>query len=288
MKKINFNYSKELISNEEIKKVIQEAKSKFSLFQKNIREINLTEEDIIKYASSILTSIDSYYKHSKNKNIPIMVLEKDDDFNTLELKVLLKPPKKIENQKIILEGINKDIWFKTDFKPKMTIEVANLVKCFLQSIKDKKYQSFIVIGPAQCGKTSLITLLAKRFYNDNKSVIYLNWNQFISKWKLSFNLNKVNINVDTNYFQIFNSALNYDLLVLDDFAKPKLGEWERESVFLPIIKNRKDNNLMTIIISDLSYEEIKARSLTNKKLSNKHILSDFKLFILNSKSIIDN
>ena len=287
MKKLDFNFPKQLITNDEIKKVIHEAQNKFSLFQKNIREINLTEEDITKYASSILASIDSYYKHAKNKNIPIMILEKDYEFNTLELKVLLKAPKKEEKQKVILEGINKDVWFTNNFKPKMTIEVANLFKCFLQSIKDKKYQSFIVIGPSQCGKTSLITLLAKRFYNDNKSVIYLNWNQFISKWKLTFNLNKTNINVDTNYFQIFNSALNYDLLVLDDFAKPKLGEWEKESVFLPIIKNRKNNNLMTIIVSDLSYEEIKARSLTNKKLSNKHILSDFKLFTLNSKSIIE-
>ena len=49
---------------------------------------------------------------------------------------------------------------------------------------------------------------------------------------------------------------NVPLLVLDGFGNEAISEFNRDNIIFPLLSNRSDNNLITLIGSDLSLDEV--------------------------------
>ena len=286
MKKLNIfelNYNEDELTKNVIN-LIKKTANMYPQFKQNISEINLQITDIEKYRSLVIASALSYEEHQKNKTKPIKKLVRTNEFNTLELEDIYEYIiNKKENVKTILLGIDQNVWKKSDFSIKKTFRRKAFLQYAVNGIATGKYQNFILLGPPNTGKTFLTTQFLKNIKNSKKqeTIAFINWNIWISTWRLTFS--QINSTTNDNS-RIYNTLLSVDHLFIDDFAIPRLSEWEREAVFLPLLKQRKQSNLHTGLISNLSLEELQKRVNPNwsniDEANNTSILNDFKVFVL--------
>ena len=278
---LNYNEN-ELIQN--VINLVKKTTNMYPQFKQNISKINLQITDIKKYRSLVIASALSYEEHQKDKTKPIKKLVRTNEFNTLELEDIYEfRINKKENDEIILLGIDQNVWKKSNLSIKKTFRRKAFLQYAVNGIATGKYQNFILLGPPNTGKTFLATQFLKNIKNSKKKerIAFINWNIWISTWRLTFS--QINPTTNNNS-RIYNTLLSVHHLFIDDFAIPRLSEWEREAVFLPLLKQRKQSNLHTGLISNLSLEELKKRISpnwnNNDEASNASIINDFKVFVL--------
>ncbi len=286
MKKLDIfdlNYNENELTQSVIN-LIKKTANMHPLFKQNISEINLQITDIKKYRSLVIASALSYEEHQKNKTKPIKKLVRTNEFNTLELEDIYEYIiNKKENEEIILLGIDQNVWKKSDFSIKKTFRRKAFLQYAVNCIATSKYQNFILLGPPNTGKTFLATQFLKNIKNSKKqeTIAFINWNIWISTWRLTFS--QINPTTNNNS-KIYNTLLAVHHLFIDDFAIPRPSEWEREAVFFPLLKQRKQSNLHTGLISNLSLEELQKRINPNwnniDEANKSSILNDFKVFAL--------
>lgn len=119
----------------------------------------------------------------------------------------------------------------------------------VEYVKSNSNNWFVFIGQSGIGKTHIASAITKTFVESNRNVKYLVWTTFISNLKKTFNNNEVSDN------ELIKNIINADVLYIDDFLKGGKSEYVKECAF-EIINHRYNNNLTTIITSELTTEQL--------------------------------
>lgn len=184
-------------------------------------------------------------------------------------------------KKFIKRQFEDKIW---NLKLKNCLEISALerfkiVNKFKEIINQKIYKDIFIHGDAETGKTFLLSVfavsLAKKEFTDSISFI-----DFPNELK---NLEYYFRN-DLTFFNLFvEEMMNVQFLFIDDLGKEYKSEIGLENVLLPVLKYRKEHNLITFYSSRYSLEDLIKSYKLNKKMNT---LAD-ELYTLISKDLVD-
>lgn len=143
----------------------------------------------------------------------------------------------------------------------------NVKEIALDYVKNNKDNWFTFVGKSGIGKTMICSAIANNYVrNLGVETKYVIWNDFIDDVK----------DFESDTFQEIKSV---PVLYIDDLLKGKATEWQRE-VFFKLINYRYNNKLVTIISSELSFEQLKdfdeAVASRIYQMSGKYFLQVFK------------
>lgn len=134
-----------------------------------------------------------------------------------------------------------------DFLQRITFDCYKTPTKWQQNIKDlaMKFISsnvpmFFVGGNTGSGKTTICTAITRHYFDQNKSVQYIVWSDFIGELKSNLDLCDKKIS----------DLQNVDVLYIDDLFKFEPTKFEIDTLY-KIINYRYLNNLKTIISSEL-------------------------------------
>ena len=126
-----------------------------------------------------------------------------------------------------------------------------LVKTFINILNNNTGQWLYLSGNKKCGKSIILVSFATEYalkYNVNVAVVN---SQSIVK-QLSSEI----FNDKESFLNDLSMLSNVPLLVLDGFGNEAISEFNRDNIIFPLLSNRSDNNLITLIGSDLSLDEV--------------------------------
>ena len=117
-------------------------------------------------------------------------------------------------------------------------------------LHDKRNKGLYISGDLGVGKTYLCIGLANSLVKENKKVAYVKVSNFISDMK-----GYIGTNSDLLKKNIENLKMA-DYLFLDDLGSEAVSEFVRDDILFTILDYRLENNLMTIITSNLNFEDL--------------------------------
>ena len=252
-------------------------------FNALVNSINLNEEVLMKYTSSLEDSMVEY-KNCKNckgllscKNnfsgycyLPKLNDGKlsfsyvacnyknnyDNKNKYLKNVINIDTPKEIRNAKI------KEIY--TDDKAR-----SNVIKWILNYIKEYKKgninKGLYLHGNFGCGKTYLISAMFNELAKDNIKSIIVYWPEYLRSLKVSF------ASSDSNEFKNkFNEVKYAKLLLIDDLGAEAVTSWSRDEILGSILQYRMQEDLPTFITSNLNIKELEDHlSVTSNNKSER-------------------
>lgn len=142
------------------------------------------------------------------------------------------------NQDIVVNS-EKKIFYK-DYMHRVLEHINDSIKNF----NTKPYNA-IFIGSIGTGKTFLARCIAAEILKKNKSVLYLNVNEYLDSLKPNYN----GVPFDKH-------AINTDLFILDDLGTESPTQWTNEKLDY-IINKRLDDNKSTIITTKLLGKDLR-------------------------------
>lgn len=140
-------------------------------------------------------------------------------------------------------------WFKNFASNLLTSEQSELKGCFLQ-------------GAAGVGKTTFLAALANYLISKKKSICFFRLIDLGNYLKQFFNDDQDEINF------VLETIKNVDCLLIDDLGNERTSEWLLLSILYPIIDYRQQNQKITCISSNLTYDELKTRYLKTPKIDH--------------------
>ena len=234
-------------------------------FKEYINSLNIKEETLMKYTSSLEDSFEEY-KNCKNcsslancKNkikgyryIPV----KDGKIITFSYFTCKKKNAQLEKEaykdnlqlfdmpKEIAEASFKDI-YKDD---KSRIPIIKYFKEFIDNYnKEEKPKGIYLTGSFGSGKTYLIAALFNEMAKKGVKSALIYYPEFLRSLKASF---------QTNYIEKFDYIKKIPLLLLDDIGAENCSNWARDEVLGPILQYRMESHLPTFFTSNLTLEEL--------------------------------
>ncbi len=130
-------------------------------------------------------------------------------------------------------------------------------KELVKQIKDRakgKFNMFYIYGASGTFKTlSAISMCNGYIKNKGLKISFINsFKRFKELNDLSFDKYKKN-----EFNEMFNDLLNVDVLVIDGFGEEYKTNYIRDSIIIPLLKERiKNKDLITIITSNYSLDEL--------------------------------
>ncbi len=267
-------------------------------FKKYMDSLNIEEETLMKYTSSLEDSFNEIINCSKCSNLlnctnsvkgyrltPI----KEKDTIIFSYITCNKKNNELDNNKymanIELFDMPKEI-MKASFKDlykddKLRIPVIKYFKEFMEDIENKK--GLYLNGSFGSGKTYLIAALFNEMAKKGTKSVLVYYPEFLRSLKASFN---------TDYNERFNTVKKVPLLLLDDIGAENCSAWSRDEVLGPILQYRMDQNLKTFFTSNLTIEELEQTlSITNNgvdKVKARRIIERIKQLTTNMELISKN
>lgn len=260
---------------------IKSFNASINLSEEDIIDLILKDDDIKEFVkknnmkrSQIKSNVKEFYTYyneknnlKENKNSYFKSLLKYDDGNVSLVYDYNDSYKELSNDKIytiINDSKIKNI--KQKFDKKLTIGSDKLIEDLNLIIKKNNKNNFLYIyGSKKCGKSFLCTRFFKKFISVNEQTgIYADsYNKIDLLNTFSFDDNK-------KFKELLKQFSECGLLILDDFEYSNLNEYKKDNILIPILKNRIDKNLLTIIISgknvDASFGEFNLKNNTNNLL----------------------
>ena len=123
----------------------------------------------------------------------------------------------------------------------------------------------VLMGVTGCGKTHLAAAIANYRLQAGKPALFLVVPEFLDHLRSTFSPES-----KVSYDQLFESAKNAPLLILDDFGEQSATSWAQEKLY-QVINYRYNARLPTVITTSCSLDEIESRvssRLTDIKISN--------------------
>lgn len=266
-----FNVNDEI--NSSLKKAYKDSLKEES-FKEFVSKINLPDEVLMKYTSSLEES-SKEYNHCKNcKNI-LGCQNKIRGYAYLP---------KIENNKLVFNyrscKLQEKLMDMNRFKSNITLYQtkdglldADIKKIYmtdknrlnaiewLVKFKDnypEVNKGIYLHGSFGSGKSYLVTaILVELAKKDIKSTIIF-WPEFLRDLKSYFGS-------DIEYKQILYQVKNTNILFIDDIGAENLTSWARDEVLGPILQYRMDNGLITMFSSNLNMEELESHLSITKE-----------------------
>jgi len=123
----------------------------------------------------------------------------------------------------------------------------------------------VLMGVTGCGKTHLAAAIANYRLQAGKPALFLVVPEFLDHLRSAFSPES-----KVSYDQLFESAKNAPLLIMDDFGEQAATSWAQEKLY-QVINYRYNARLPTVITTSCSLDEIESRissRLTDIKISN--------------------
>ena len=286
-------------------KVAYEEAKKNNDFKTLVDSINLPDEKLMKYTSSIE---DSVLEYNNCKTCKGLVTCKNSmygycyiptlfdgrlDFSYVSCKYKNKLdedtkyqnnvtctdiPKEIKNARI------KDIY--TDDKGREIV-----IKWILNYIKEYKKcnieKGLFLHGNFGCGKTYLIAALFNELAKVNVKSVIVYWPEYLRSLKSSFGAS------NDEFKNKYNELKYAKLLLIDDLGAETVTSWSRDEVLGTILQYRMQEDLPTFITSNLTIKELEdhlsiTSSKTVEKVKSKRIIERIKQLTIDIEMLGEN
>ena len=288
LKKVNYISDEELTS---YKKELFNSIINDSSFYKEVLLSSFTNEDI-------MSNLSLFDEWRKNFNIVKNIKSYQDcvKFNTFEKLILVRDKKFIDREYELLPYVLDNIVYNSRFIVKdfsdnfnslslRNIDSKTQLSLVKTQLKNKRKMLYF-LGASRTGKTYLSIAIVNNFIkNSEGKVAFLNTTmRFQELIDLLFSKNVNDKNEFNNLLKEYSTC---PLLVLDGLGNERKSEFIRDSILLPILKNRNNNKVVTIINSNYTLEELAILYSFNKE-DGKIIANTIKN-IINSQieSIVD-
>lgn len=242
-------------------------------FKDYIYSLNIKEDMLMKYTSSLEDSFREYKNCLKCKNLekcPNNVKgyfyqpKEDKGIITFSYQRCLKK-EKLDEDNAYKENLEvfempqniKDANFKDIYTDdKMRVPIIKYFKEFMDKyLKGERPKGLYLTGSFGSGKTYLIASLFNEMAKRKVKSALVYFPEFLRSLKASFN---------SNYSLQFDYIKKSPLLLLDDIGAENCSNWSRDEILGPILQYRMENNLPTFFTSNLTLEELeKALAITS-------------------------
>lgn len=280
------NINKTIKNNKDLSyklKISYEEAKKDNKFKELVSKINLSDDELMKYTSSIEDSAKEYENCKTCKGLlacknnmhgycylPVLkdgklsfsyvacryknkVLQ-DNKYqkNVISFDV----PKEIKEAKI------KDIY--TDDKNRQSV-----IKWILNYIKEYKKGNYgkglYLHGNFGCGKTYLIAAMMNELAKNGVKSVIVYWPEYLRNLKDSFQSS-----ANDEFKNKFNEVKYSKLLLIDDLGAEGVTSWSRDEILGTILQYRMQESLPTFITSNLNIKELEDHlSITTNNKSEK-------------------
>ncbi len=247
-------------------------------FTRICKSINLPENILMKYTSSIMESAKEFENCSNCKGLEscmnsvkgnLLKAEKLGNGITFSYVECSKYTNEKYRKNVtyydlplrIKEARIKDVY--TDDKARTEI-IKKMKKFQDEYLKGEHPKGIYLYGSFGSGKSYLIAALFNELAKKNIKSIMVHTPELLRSIKDSF---------DKDYSDRFESLLNTPLLLLDDIGAEYLTPWARDEVIEPILQYRMDQELPTFFTSNYSPQEIEKHfTLNDDKMKAKRII----------------
>ena len=139
-------------------------------------------------------------------------------------------------------------------------ELVDEFKSYIGNM-DKKAFSLLIIGPTGTGKTFLARCMGAEALKNNKSVLYINVNEYLNSLKPDYDGEPLKYH-----------AISCDLFILDDLGTERITDYTNAELNY-IIDKRLNDKKSTIITTNLNHDQIEDLYLSSmhSRLENAYI-----------------
>lgn len=297
MKKVTDIYE---VDNKKLIQSFQDACAKKE-FKDYVYNLNIKEDILIKYTSSLEESCEEFYncKNCKNlENCPNKIkgycYTAIDNGNviTFSYDTCSKMDKKLKEDSY-KENLDlyelpkeiKDASFKDIYKDdKSRIPIIKYFKEFIDNYNNEdKPKGIYLNGSFGSGKTYLIASLFNEMAKKGVRSILVYYPDFLLNLKTSFS---------NDFSEKIDQTKKVPLLLLDDIGAENTSPWSRDEILGPILQYRMENNLPTFFTSNLTLNELeKALATTSSgvdKVKAKRIIERIKQLTVNLELVSKN
>lgn len=269
-------------------------------FKKYVDSLNIEEDILMKYTSSLEDSFIECLNCSKCKNLESCknkVLgyrytpEKNKNLITFSYVACSKKQEDLKNNDykkyIELFDMPKDIKeasFKNMYRDdKARLPIIKYFKEFIDNYDKDTLKGVYLTGSFGSGKTYLIASLFNEMAKRGVKSALIYYPEFLRSLKASF---------QTDYTEKFNYIKKIPLLLLDDIGAENCSNWSRDEILGPILQYRMESHLPTFFTSNLTLEELEnSFSITSSgvdKVKARRIIERIKQLTTNMELISKN
>ena len=256
---------------------------KDSNFKELVDSINLNDEELMKYTSSLEDSAHEYKnckvckglafcKNEINGYCYLPTLEdKKLSFSYVSCKFKNKELENNEYQQYVLsidvpkeirEAKIKDIYTDDKAREKVIKWIIKYAKDYQKGIIGK---GLFLHGNFGCGKTYLVAALFNELAKNKVRSAIVYWPEYLRSLKNSFQSSS-----SDEFKNKYNEIKYAKLLLIDDLGAEGVSSWNRDEILGTILQYRMQENLPTFITSNLNIRELEDHlSVTTSNKSEK-------------------
>lgn len=288
---------------EKLKKDYNEMKAKNKTLKKLIDTLELPDEYLMKYTSSLEETANELDNCKKCKNlleckntvqghviypellsnnlvfdyVPCKYQKQYEEDNKYKNNIYL-----FEVPKEIKEASMKEI----DSSNKARFEIIKWLINFLETYQPKTGMKGLYLnGAFGCGKTYLISACLNELAKKDHKIAIIYYPEFLRSLKESFG--------DTEtYSEKFRLMKNVEILLIDDIGAETMTEWSRDEVLGTILQYRMQEGLTTFFTSNLTIKDLEEHfSISTKgveKVKAKRIIERIKQLTIEMTLVSEN
>lgn len=140
----------------------------------------------------------------------------------------------------------KEVSYDAIDKPVTRVKIAYQ---FSKIIDGTSKNWFYLYGPAKSGKSYFSAVLMNEYITKTKQQA-----AYIDITKRMKQLADLYYSDKNNYEKMFNNLANVSLLIIDNFGSEYKNEFTRDSILIPLLRERSNSNLVTIFVSGFSLD----------------------------------
>ena len=297
MKKVTDIYE---VDNKKLIQSFQDACAKKE-FKDYVYSLNIKEDILMKYTSSLEDACEEFYNCKKCKNLEdcknkikgyCYTAIDNGNVITFSYDTCPKMDKKLKED-LYKENLDlyelpkeiKDASFKDIYKDdKARIPIIKYFKEFIDNYNNEdKPKGIYLNGSFGSGKTYLIASLFNEMAKKGVKSILVYYPDFLLNLKTSFS---------SDFSEKIDQTKKVPLLLLDDIGAENTSPWSRDEILGPILQYRMENNLPTFFTSNLTINELeKALATTSSgvdKVKAKRIIERVKQLTVNLELVSKN
>lgn len=291
MEETNFfqKYNKKALKNN-YEKALSDPK-----FRRLIKELDLKDEEAMKYTSSFETTITEINNcancsgliYCKNRLEGHYMFPKVHANQVIFGYAPCEYQKELQRKTEMKQTREKDIFnakmSEIDITDKKRIHVIKWLKNFYDTYdKNGYFKGLYLHGNFGCGKTYLISALFNELSKKRISTEIVYFPELLRDIKSDFD----------SFADRIDYLENVDLLLIDDIGAEKVTEWSRDEILGTILQKRMNNYKTTFFTSNLNIEELerhlRINSYSDDEIKARRIIERVKQLTTDMELISEN